>query len=631
VKISLFTDNVRCKPVEVGSMKELSAHLTKGFGWSPAVFKDNYRTLENFQQMEVVALDFDEGLSLAEASLIFSGYQHIIGTSRNHGKEKVLPSGKTKPARDRFRVVFRLSAPITADETYRATFEALRQKFPAADPVCCNADRFFYPCTEIFQGDDNGQLIDPVVPPPKVHTPRRELSEGDKGKLARSTLEFITVGTVNHPKGRHAQLFKAAKDFQEQGFDQEDAIEQLMKCPLVDSPGLPAYDFEKAVKSAYKKEPKYEPRQFDTGSPDAVRDRPTDPGQEPTRDTKNTGSLQSLALLDEALAHLANPEAVKGTSTGWPDIDNLLGGLRQSELGIIQAYPKSGKTVLLTNLMCNLTAQGHKVGFASLEMHPAQQVEPDLYSLLLKKDIRKGVNDEDKDKLRQLLNGGRGLTYFKRDRRPTEEEICNWVRACYRDQGIRFFFIDHFHKFVRDESSVAAIGRAITALTGVKYECPEIFMALIVQPTKEQRSRDGVAERVGKNTLRGGAVIFDECDWLINMHTKYSAYKVHEKPWGESKEHYMASYPNDIRELEFEAIRAKPFSENMGKRLHMKYDKGTTAMSPYKWIAPEPERIEMPQRDDKNSNYCRTSRGSGGGQASGWATDWQNRKKIYKE
>jgi hypothetical protein len=608
-------------------MEDLAKQMTKGFGWSPAVFKDDYRNLENFQQMEVIALDFDEGMKLEEASLLFSGYQHVIGTSRNHGKEKKLPSGKIKPACDRFRVVFRLSRPITTDAEYRSTFETLRQKWPQADPVCNNADRFFYPCTEIYQGDDTGDAIEPVEPIPEAaKLDRRELTEGERGKLARATLEFITVGTLPEgSKGRHAALFKAAKDFQEQGFSEDEALDFLLRCPLVDEPGMPIKDFEKAVKSAFKKEPKYEPRSLPSesspGRAEAVSNR-----EKPEGDIKNQGSLHSLSLLEEALAHLSNPEAVKGTSTGWKEIDAVLGGLRQSELGIIQAYPKSGKTVFLTNLMVNLTEAGHKVGFASLEMHPAKQVEPDLYCLLLKKDIRKGVTEEDKAKLTKLLEAGRGLTYFKRERRPTAEEICSWIIGLYKE-GVRHFFIDHFHKFVSDESSVAAIAKTITSLTGVKYECPEAFIALVVQPTKEQRGRDGLSERVGKNTLRGGASIFDECDWLINLHTKYQTFKIRETPWGERHDTVMASYPNDIRELEFEAIRAKPFSENMGTKLHMKYNKGTTEMAPYKWIAPEPERIALPERDeDEESRYRR--RPQGNREQSGWARKTWGDKKV---
>lgn len=631
VQISVLKNNTDCIPKTVSSMEELADILVDNntHGWSPGIFNNNYRNLTNFKEMHVIALDFDEGMSIVEAELMLSGYRHVIATTRNHQKEKKLSSGKIKPACDRFRVVLALSAPITSNDVYVATFNELRTLFPAADSACSDASRFFYPCVEVVSGSDEGQCITPAIPKVKPETaPKRVLTEEERGKLSRSTLEFIAIGPKEN---RNRSAFKAAKDLQEQGYDQEEAEVLLTQCPTLGEPGFELKDLQKAIKQAYKREPRYEPRSV--GGSDSQKQTISVTSNESKNglDTNqpNTQSFSSIELLEEALAHLANPEAVKGISTGWAAIDKVLGGLRQSELGILQAYPKSGKTVFLTNLMSNLTMQGHKVAFASLEMHPAKQVEPDLYSILLKKDIRQGVTDEDKTRIIEHLNGGRGLTYFKRDRRPTAEEICDWARRCYFDQGIRFFFFDHFHKFVSDESSVTSIGRAITALTGLKYECPEMCQILIVQPTKEQRSREGLAERVGKNTLRGGAIIYDECDWLINMHTKYQTYRENETTWGWKREYFMQAYPNDIRELEFEAIRAKPFSENMGQKIHMKYDKNTTEMSTYKFIAPEPERNYMPERDDDGggSGYRRRY-SKGNGEQSGWAKDTWDKKKI---
>lgn len=628
IKISLLKDNVYCEVKEIANMEQLGNCITNGYGWAPGTFTNNYRNLDNFQSMDVIALDFDEGMTLVEAELMFSGYQHIIGTSRSHQKVKMKGQKEVK-ACDRFRVVLKLSEPIKDDETYKSTFNKLRVSYPSADSQCSDSSRFFFPCVDIISGDNEGRCIEPVKPIPQATKPKRELTALERGKLARSTLEFLTVGTYDEKKGRHASLFKAAKDLQEQGFDEVSAEEILLRCPLVDEPGMPVKDFAKAIKSAYKREPKYEPREFSRGLDKNVTSPPPAANGQIDNSSSdaprpNSSSLKSLDLLEEALAHLANPEAVKGISTGWKEVDQLLGGLRQAELGILQAYPKSGKTVLLTNIMANLTGMGHGVGFASLEMHPAKQVEPDLYSLLLKKDVRQGViTDEDRNKIVTHLQNGRGFVYFKRDRRPTAEEICDWARTCYREQGIRFFFLDHFHKFVPDESSVASVSKTITALTGLKYECPEMFCLLVVQPTKEQRTREGLAERVGKNTLRGGASIFDEADFLLNLHTKYGSHRETETSWGIRRENVMIAYPNDVRELEFEAIRAKPFSENMGKKIHMKYNKLTTEMTPYKFIAPEIEVVRMPEREDKpRYNGPRSNQ-----QQSGWASDtWKNKK-----
>lgn len=615
IKISIIKNHTKCMMTEAKSLEAL-ATLTIKNDWCPGLFKDNYRNLDNFIRMEVIALDFDDGMSLEAAALEFSGYKHIITTSRSHGKEK---NGKVA---DRFRVILFLDRPITSDEEYKATFHSLREKWPEADPACSDASRQFFKGSEIVQWEDeeNSKLITPSTPKPKEdRQKKRELSNDERGKLSRSTLEFLSFGAESGTQ--NARLFKAAKDMQEQGFDEADAIDVILNSAIAKEDN---FDEEKSIgtiESAFRKEPKYDPRI-----------------EEPVVRDTSIISLQSENLMDETFKHLANPMAVRGISTGWKAIDDVLGGLRESELIILQAFAKSGKSIFLTNMMANLTAQGHKVGFASLEMHPAKQVEPDLYSILLEKNVRKGISDKDKKELIEMLKNGRGLTYFNRVKRPSPEDICNWIKREHLENGINFFFIDHFAKFVPDESSVASISKTITSLTGIKYELPKIHIQIIIQPTKATRTKDGLEERVNKNTLRGGACLFEEADALINMHNYYLTYKETQVPWGWRREYMNKNYPKDIRELEFAAIRAKPFSENMGAKVHMKYDKETTKMDTHIFIEPEIERSYMPEREEGSNNGggYNNNRGNGGFKRnssfqrpqSGWARKTFGSKKL---
>lgn len=578
--------------MKASSLQALANTITKQ-DWSPGIFKNNYRNLENFEQMTVIALDFDEGMSLLDASLKFASYKHIIATSRSHQKEK---HGKVC---DRFRVVLVLDRPIVSDSEYKATFFKLRESFPEADPRCQDASRFFYasPGIEFFSESGDDVAVQDALPQ-AVSKPVVEISAERKGLLARSTLEFVAVGA--QPGQWNASLFKAAKDMQEQGLSIEEATELLTK-----PTGFLDGTDTQTIQSAFRKQPKHEPRSDPRLEKEQLSASSVEHGNtfnrvenRTTHDGKTPETLKSLALMDEALEHLKNPLAIRGISTGWGPIDNIIGGLRQSELGVVHAYPKSGKTVFITNLMTNLTEQGHKVAFASLEMHPAKQVEPDLYSILLNKNVREEeVNDTDRDKLRQLLNEGRGFTYYKRVGRPAIEDITGWIRHLYAAEGTRFFFIDHFHKIVNNEESLREIGRVITELTSIKYELPEASLILVVQPTKEGE----IERRVSRKTLRGGAVIFDEVDWLINLHSKYFQEKIETVPWGEKKTKTLKDYPKTIRELEFDAIRAKPWSNNMGEKIYMEYDMNTTRMKPATYTPPGPEKIGEANRDEEGN------------------------------
>lgn len=592
IKFSTIKGNAASSTTEASSFSSLAKAIMRQ-NWSPGLYQNNWRDLKNFQSMEVVALDFDGGITIDQILPKLEPYKFILATSRNHQKEKVKKSGKVLPACDRFRVVFQLAAPITLDADYKATFAALKAIFPEADPQCKDASRYFYPCKEMVKIKTKGLKIQPLkyLAPPQNSSPSSlgAPSAAGKGALAKQTTQFIALGA---PDGEwNGALFKAAKDLNEQGYLIEEATELLTK----PTGHLDRQD-EKTIESAFKKEPIYAKRER--------KKRGAWGRTEP--EELETDSLTSLEVFDEAIAHLKNPNATSGLSTGWKEVDKLLGGLRESELGVIQSYPKTGKTTLLTNLMMNLTANGKPAGFASLEMHPAKQVEPDIYSILMKKNIRKEeLTDDLINRIRNELISGRGITYYKRTRRPGIEDIVEWCRRIYGEQGIKHIFIDHFHKLVYDEDSRSNINRTITELTSLKYELPELHIMLVVQPTKE----GDFERRVGRKTLRGGASIFDELDYLINMHAEYvekwdEQVGPDHSPW--TKKHIeFKKYPRDIRELEFEAIRAKPWSENMRSTIHMKYDAATMLMTPTTYYKPP-----RASNEESDESYEQRTRGT---------------------
>src|SRR5207237_2999427 len=57
-----------------------------------------------------------------------------------------------------------------------------------------------------------------------------------------------------------------------------------------------------------------------------------------------------------------------GVSTGFADLDQVLGGLHPSDLVILAARPSMGKTALAENIARNAAKAGSAVCFYSLEM-----------------------------------------------------------------------------------------------------------------------------------------------------------------------------------------------------------------------------------------------------------------------
>jgi len=81
----------------------------------------------------------------------------------------------------------------------------------------------------------------------------------------------------------------------------------------------------------------------------------------------DTASIQQMA--DAAIARLEKRRSgnIVGIPTGYPDLDEITGGLQSSELVIIGARPSQGKTALAVNIARHVGAAGHSVLFVSLE------------------------------------------------------------------------------------------------------------------------------------------------------------------------------------------------------------------------------------------------------------------------
>jgi replicative DNA helicase len=94
---------------------------------------------------------------------------------------------------------------------------------------------------------------------------------------------------------------------------------------------------------------------------------------------KTFGKSLTTAI-DAAEKAYKSPTRVSGVSSGFADLDSLLGGLQRSDLIILAARPAMGKTSLATNIAFNAAREhlrtegqaGARVAFFSLEMAAEQ-------------------------------------------------------------------------------------------------------------------------------------------------------------------------------------------------------------------------------------------------------------------
>lgn len=174
------------------SLKDFCQKITQ-FPWSPIVWRDGYRKIDNFISAQLLALDFDNDpgddiTSLAQAmENIFPDYKHVIGTTKSHGIDK-----PGKGVADRFRVVLWFDRPITDRDEYRYNLTYAAKKW-GTDMQAADAGRFFFPCKKIVAAAD-GERWD-VLQEPQADVERRERIADMR---RRESQAYVAIGKM-HP------------------------------------------------------------------------------------------------------------------------------------------------------------------------------------------------------------------------------------------------------------------------------------------------------------------------------------------------------------------------------------------------------------------------------------------------
>lgn len=86
-------------------------------------------------------------------------------------------------------------------------------------------------------------------------------------------------------------------------------------------------------------------------------------------------------------------EMPKGLSTGWKNLDDLIGGIRKQEVNVVTANTGVGKTTFCVNLAYNLAMQGARCWMNSYEMYEIS-IARKLLSLIVGKNMKTGHVDD---------------------------------------------------------------------------------------------------------------------------------------------------------------------------------------------------------------------------------------------
>ena len=106
-----------------------------GHTFCPATFTDGERKQDSFEQMQLLALDFDGGISL----------QKVLDRAEECNLPVLFAYETFSSVNlDRFRIVFLNDMPITEKRLAKITLNALLAIFPEADPACSDIAKMFF-------------------------------------------------------------------------------------------------------------------------------------------------------------------------------------------------------------------------------------------------------------------------------------------------------------------------------------------------------------------------------------------------------------------------------------------------------------------------------------------------------
>jgi replicative DNA helicase len=148
-------------------------------------------------------------------------------------------------------------------------------------------------------------------------------------------------------------------------------------------------------------------------------------------------------------------EAITGLRTGFPDLDEKLGGMRSGQVIVVAGTPGTGKTTLAQNFMRSVAVdQNEPTGMFSLEMPKKDvllRILADVANVEINK-LKSGVLTEAEwDLVREAQPRiSQAPMYFDGSPDTTVDQMALRARMLVRRFGVKMIIIDHFHIIPQD-------------------------------------------------------------------------------------------------------------------------------------------------------------------------------------
>ncbi len=254
------------------------------------------------------------------------------------------------------------------------------------------------------------------------------------------------------------------------------------------------------------------------------------------RSADNVTNIRDLLVeaFDRIDARLQGTEGV-GIYSGFTDLDNLTGGLHDSELVILAARPSMGKTALATNIAEYVTIESNvPTLFVSLEMAQLELAQRMLCSQgkIDAGKFRKGLlSSQDR---KELVEASAKLSmaplYVDDSPSRTVTEIAAAARRLQRKQGLGLLVIDYLQLIEPDDprnprqEQVAKMARR---LKGLARELKVPVLCLAQLNRQAEAGKEGHRPRLSH--LRESGAIEQDADVVMFVHREEYYYPTREE------------------------------------------------------------------------------------------------------
>lgn len=235
------------------------------------------------------------------------------------------------------------------------------------------------------------------------------------------------------------------------------------------------------------------------------------------------GFIHIRDLLEQTMeeaAHVSD-SGITGISTGFRDLDALLGGMQKSDLVIIAARPSMGKTSFALDILRSMAIEGKKVAFFSLEMSNSQ-VTQRLLSMQSSVGIwetKTGkLNDDEWGRLSEGIGILSDLSIFIDDSPGANIiELRTKARRLFLEQGVDAIFIDYLQLIQGNsrEGRVQEVSQISQELKNMARELKVPVIALS-QLSRKVEDRDGRQPQL--SDLRDSGSIEQDADVVMFIH-----------------------------------------------------------------------------------------------------------------